>query len=38
MKSVLSFDVAWDTLKTSVTQDIINLTAKMDQEYYQVII
>lgn len=32
MKSVLSFHIAWDTLKTSITEDTINLAAKMDQE------
>lgn len=32
MKSVLSFHIAWDTLKTSIREDIINLAAKMDQE------
>lgn len=38
MKSVLPFDVAWETFKTSITEDIISLTTKMDQEYYKVTI
>lgn len=36
MKSILPFDIDWDTFKTSVTEDIISLTGKMDQEYDQV--
>jgi len=36
MKYVLPFDIAWETFKTSITEDIISLTAKMNQEYDQV--